>query len=47
MMANREAIDLMRSAWATRGSSLEADPEKQLTLMTKAKDDLLKAVAFQ
>ena len=45
-MANREAIDLMRSAWVTRRSSFEADPEKQMTLMTKAKDDLLTAVAL-
>ncbi len=45
-MANREANELMQSAWATRRSSFKADPEKKRTLMAKAKDDLQAAVGL-
>ncbi len=36
----------MRSAWATRRSSFGRPAEKKLKLITKARDDLVKAVAL-
>ncbi len=45
-MANEEALELMRSAWATRRASFDAAPAERLALMTRAKQDLTTAVAM-
>ena len=45
-MACEEALELMRSAWATRRASFDAGPAEKLVLMTQAKQDLAKAVAM-
>ena len=43
-MANEEALELMRSAWATRRASFDAAPAEKRALMTRAKKDLATAV---
>ncbi len=45
-MTSEEALELMRSAWATRRASFDAAPAEKLGLMTQAKRDLATAVAM-
>ena len=45
-MANEEAFELMRSAWAMRRASFAAAPEDKLVLLTQAKQDLATAVVM-
>ena len=45
-MAIEEALELMRSAWATRRASFDAEPAAKLELLTQAKQALTRAVAI-
>lgn len=45
-MTTDETLELMRSAWAARRASFDVSPAEKLALMTRAQQDLEKAVAL-
>lgn len=45
-MGNAKARTLMQNAWATRRSSFDKPAEEKTELMTRARDDLARAVAL-
>ena len=45
-MADEEALELMRSAWAMRRASFDATPAEKLVMLTQANQDLATAVAM-